>query len=201
MTVIRNKPTAFRYTTTLLYCCLFLVAGLSLCPSCRNDLTKMHEVIDRSMLYTERADSVTIVYSREGHTKAELFARTFNHVQDVKPAYIEMKNGLKVLFYDDSLHTQSTLLARYGRYFEESGNVLVRDSVVVYNVKNEQLQTEELVWNEKLQKFYTDKFVKITTPTQIIYGHGLESNQSFTDYTLLHVSGILAVHQDVLPTH
>jgi len=162
-------------------------------------LKKIHQTIDRSMLNTERADSVTIIYSKEGITKAQLFAKTFNHVQDAKPPYIEMKNGIKVLFYNDSMKLQSTLLAKYGRYFEQSGNVLVRDSVVVYNFKKEQLNTEELIWNEKIQKFYTDKFVKITTPTQIIYGNGLESNQNFSDYTILKVKGIIGVSKSALP--
>ena len=110
-----------------------------------------------------------------------------------------MKNGIRVLFYNDSMNLQSTLLAKYGRYFEQSGNVLVRDSVVVYNIKKEQLNTEELIWNEKLQKFYTDKFVKITTPTQIIYGNGLESNQNFSDYTILKMKGIIGVNKSSLP--
>lgn len=166
--------------------------------SCKNDIQKIHQTIDKSALNTERADSVTIFYSKEGHTKAQLFAKTFNHVQDAKPAYIEMKNGLRVLFYDDSLNTQSTLHAKYGRYFEVSGNVLVRDSVVVYNIKKEQLKTEELIWNEKIQKFYTDKFVTITTPTQIIYGDGLESNQNFSDYTILKVKGVFGVNKSTI---
>ena len=151
------------------------------------------------MLNTERADSVTIIYSKEGITKAQMFAKTFNHVQDANPPYIEMKNGLRVLFYDDSMNVQNTLHAKYGKYFEQNGNVLVRDSVVVYNIKKEQLNTEELVWNEKLQKFYTEKFVKITTPTQIIYGDGLESNQNFSDYTILKVKGIIGVKESTLP--
>jgi LPS export ABC transporter protein LptC len=172
---------------------------LLLNASCKNDLKKIQQTIDRSMLNTERADSVTIIYSKEGITKAQLFAKTFNHVQDAKPPYIEMKNGIRVLFYNDSMNLQSTLLAKYGRYFEQSGNVLVRDSVVVYNIKKEQLNTEELIWNEKLQKFYTDKFVKITTPTQIIYGNGLESNQNFSDYTILKMKGIIGVNKSSLP--
>ncbi len=180
---------------------MFWIVGsiLLLYTSCKNDLKKIHQTIDRSMLNTERADSVTIIYSKEGVTKAQLFAKTFNHVQDAKPPYIEMKNGLRVLFYNDSMNLQSTLLAKYGRYFEQSGNVLVRDSVVVYNIKKEQLNTEELIWNEKLQKFYTDKFVKITTPTQIIFGNGLESNQNFSDYTILKVKGIIGVNKSALP--
>jgi lipopolysaccharide export system protein LptC len=71
--------------------------------------------------------------------------------------------------------------------------------VVVTNAKNEQLNTEELVWNEKLQKFYTEKFVKISTPTQVIYGDGLESNQTFTQYKITNVKGIIGVNKNSLP--
>jgi LPS export ABC transporter protein LptC len=104
-----------------------------------------------------------------------------------------------VEFYNDSLQVQSTLTAKYGKYFEQNGNVLVRDSVVVTNLKKEQLNTEELVWNEKLQKFYTEKFVKITTPTQIIYGDGLESNQNFSEYKIINIKGMIGVTANSLP--
>ncbi len=196
-----NRNSSHRSLPSSIQTSVFWMIGsiLLLHASCKNDLKKIHQTIDRSMLNTERADSVTIIYSKEGITKAQLFAKTFNHVQDAKPPYIEMKNGIKVLFYNDSMNLQSTLLAKYGRYFEQSGNVLVRDSVVVYNIKKEQLNTEELIWNEKLQKFYTDKFVKITTPTQIIYGNGLESNQNFSDYTILKMKGIIGVNKSSLP--
>jgi len=196
-----NRNSSHRSLPSSIQTSVFWIIGsiLLLNASCKNDLKKIQQTIDRSMLNTERADSVTIIYSKEGITKAQLFAKTFNHVQDAKPPYIEMKNGIRVLFYNDSMNLQSTLLAKYGRYFEQSGNVLVRDSVVVYNIKKEQLNTEELIWNEKLQKFYTDKFVKITTPTQIIYGNGLESNQNFSDYTILKMKGIIGVNKSSLP--
>jgi LPS export ABC transporter protein LptC len=122
-------------------------------------------------------------------------------VQDAQPPYIEMQNGLKVIFFNDSMQTESTLTAKYGKYFETNNNVLVRDSVVVTNIRHEQLNTEELVWNEKLQKFYTEKFVKISTPTQIIYGDGLESNQNFSDYSIIHVKGIIGVKTTELPVN
>lgn len=110
-----------------------------------------------------------------------------------------MKENLRVDFYNDSLQIQSTLTAKYGKYFEQDGNVLVRDSVKVVNLKNEQLETEELIWNEKIQKFYTEKFVKITTPTQVIYGDGLESNQNFSEYKIINVKGIIGISQNSFP--
>ena len=106
-----NRNSSHRSLPSSIQTSVFWMIGsiLLLHASCKNDLKKMHQTIDRSMLNTERADSVTIIYSKEGITKAQLFAKTFNHVQDAKPPYIEMKNGIKVLFYNDSMNLQSTL--------------------------------------------------------------------------------------------
>jgi len=175
--------------------CLFFLCFVG----CKNDLKKIHNTIDRNMLNTERAEEVTILYSKDGHTTAKLYTKKFIHIENTDPTYIEMKEGIKVEFFDDSLFVKSTLTAKYGKYFENSGNVLVRDSVVVSNNKKETLHTEELVWSEKLKKMYTDKFVKITTPTQVIFGDGLESNQTFSVYKITNVKGMIGISNKALP--
>ena len=177
----------------------FLWSVFFLFLSCKNNLNKYKEILDNSALNTEKAEDVSIIYSTDGKTIAILFTKNFKHIQNVDPNYIEMNNGLEVEFYDDSLQVQSKMTAKYGKYFEQNGNVLVRDSVVIINMKNERLNTEELVWNEKLQKFYTEKFVTITTPTQIIYGNGLESNQNFSIYKITNIKGMIGVTKSAIP--
>lgn len=172
--------------------CIFLY-------SCKNDLKNLRAKQNTFSLNTERAEEVSILYGKDGVTKAKLYTKSFQHIQNVSPSYIEMKEKLRVDFYNDSLQIQSTLTAKYGKYFEQDGNVLVRDSVKVVNLKNEQLETEELIWNEKIQKFYTEKFVKITTPTQVIYGDGLESNQNFSEYKIINVKGMIGISQNAFP--
>jgi LPS export ABC transporter protein LptC len=162
-------------------------------------MKEIKQTITKSMLENENGQGVTIIYSNGGQTKAKLQTKTFDHQQSREPFYFEMKNGLRVDFYGDSLKNESTLTAKYGKYFEKEGDMVVRDSVVVFNNKKEQLNTEELVWNEKQQKFRSDKFVKITTPTQVIYGHGLESNQNFSEYKIINVQGIIGVNKNSLP--
>lgn len=178
-----------------------LLAPILLFSSCKNNIKKYKELIDQKALYTENAEDVTIIYSSEGYTKAKLFTKKFKHIQNIDPNYVEMSKGLEVEFFNDSMQVQSKMTAKYGKYFEQNGNVLVRDSVVITNIKNERLNTEELVWNEKLQKFYTEKFVTITTPTQIIYGDGLESNQNFSIYKIMNIKGMIGVTATNLPKY
>ena len=89
----------------------------------------------------------------------------------------------------------STLTARYARWYEKQGNILIRDSIVVVNKKGEKLNTEELVWHQGIRRFYTEKFVRITTPTQVMFGDGLEANEDFTWYEIKNPKGVVRVNK------
>jgi LPS export ABC transporter protein LptC len=112
---------------------------------------------------------------------------------------MDARKGLRIESYDDSTRMQSTLTARYARYYMRQGNILIRDSIQVVTKKGERLSTEELVWNERLKKFYTEKFVRIKTPTQVMYGDGLEANQDFTWYEITNIKGIMQVNKGDVP--
>ena len=59
--------------------------------------------------------------------------------------------------------------------------------------KNETLNAEELIWDEKNGKIYSDKFVKITTADEIIYGEGFEANEDFTNYKIKNIKGTINI--------
>lgn len=61
---------------------------------------------------------------------------------------------------------------------------MVKNNVEAISVKGDKLNTEELTWNQKTQKISSDKFVKITTRDEIIFGDGFESNQDLTNYKI-----------------
>ncbi len=172
---------------------LFFLTG------CKNDPKKIEELVSKKQLQQDIAEEVTIIYSEEGKTKARLQAQKFIRNDIAKPPYTEMDDGLKVEFFNDSLKVESTLTAIYARYYEKKGNILIRDSVVVINKKGDELHTEELVWNQKAQKIYTDKFVRIVTPTQILYGNGLEANEDFSWYRILKPKGVVKVEKGKMP--
>lgn len=167
--------------------------------ACTRDIKQVKEVLAQHEAQKEKAESVNIIYSKDGQTRAKLSAKEFIQRNDLKPAFIEIQNGLKVEFFNEMLEVSSTLTSRFGKYFEENGNIMVRDSVEVKNKKNETLQTQELIWNESLEQFYTDKYVKVITPTQIIYGDGLVANRDFSDFTITNVKGIISVDKNKIP--
>jgi LPS export ABC transporter protein LptC len=102
-------------------------------------------------------------------------------------------------FYERDGKIQSYLTAEYGISYPDEKQIIVRNNVEILNVKGEMLNTEELKWDQKNRKIVTDKFVKITTPDQIITGTGLESDEAFSEWEILNVSGTINIPHDQIP--
>src|ERR1043166_4190950 len=118
-------------------CCMLHVAFLS----CTNSMKEINEVTGRARVGEDHGEDVTILYSIGGKVKARLFTHTFIRSENSNPPFVEMKDGLKAEFFNDSAVVKSTVTARYGRYYEKEQNVLLRDSVHIVNDKGEQLDT------------------------------------------------------------
>ena len=71
--------------------------------------------------------------------------------------------------------------------------MIARKNVVVVNEKGEQLNTENLVWDEKSEKLLSNEFVKITSKDEIIYGTGFEANQNFSKYKIFNIKGTISL--------
>ena len=170
---------------------LKLVSFCLLCLSCANNKDHIKQIKDYESLQEDRASDVTILYSEKALVKANLFASEFVRNENARPPYTELRKKVRVIFYDDQKKVKSTLYAKYARMYEHNKNVIIRDSIVIINQKGEQLKTEELVWNEQLRKFFTNKPVQIKTATQMIYGNGLEANEDFSYYQITQIKGIV----------
>jgi LPS export ABC transporter protein LptC len=162
-------------------------------------MKEINDITNRVRVGEDHGEDVTILYSVGGKVKARLFAHTFIRSEAANPPYTEMKDGLKVEFFNDSAIVKSTLTAHYGRWYERESNILLRDSVRIVNDKGEQLETKELVWNQRLQKFFTEKRVRIITPTQVLNGTGMEASQDFSNYQIRNLTGSVQVQKSQLP--
>jgi LPS export ABC transporter protein LptC len=153
-----------------------------------------------SIATRETAENVTIEYTDSGVLKAIVESPEMIGVKNVRNPYIEMPKGIRAEFLDVNGNTESYLLSEYGISYTEQKRMVVRRNVRVLNMKCEKLETEELIWDQQKGRIYTDKFVKITTPDQIITGEGMESDQTFSDWEILNVNGTInRKKNDTLP--
>jgi LPS export ABC transporter protein LptC len=97
----------------------------------------------------------------------------------------EFPKGLYLEFYDKDKNILSTLRTDYCYYQLEEDVYKATGNVEIYGKdKNQKLNTEELFWNRKEERVYTDKFVRIEKEGEILTGTGLDANQDFSEYTI-----------------
>lgn len=179
-------------TAKLLWYCRWavLLAGFFVFYGCENDEKKIPNFTNKRTAL-EEGHKIESYLSQGGKTKAKLTAPLMYRYQ-ADSSYVEFPNTLHVDFYNDSLRKESQLDAHYGKYREWENKVYLRDSVVAINLLNrDTLKTDELWWDQNLQKFYTHKPVHIYKGDgTIIHGlDGMEAPQNFSSYIIYKSSG------------
>jgi LPS export ABC transporter protein LptC len=100
-----------------------------------------------------------------------------------------LDDSVRVDFYDEAEHHTSRLTARRGRVNDRTRDFEAYDHVVVLSDDGTVLTTERLFWTNATRLIHTDAFVEITSPTEQIRGHGMESDQSLKNYRIFRVTG------------
>ncbi len=148
---------------------------------------KQVQALSQKKTSIEQAVDVVSYLSQDALVKAKLTSPLMLRIQEDSPR-TEFPNTLHVDFYNDSTKVESQLFAKYGRYMENQSKVLLRDSVVVFNVKGDTMRTNELWWDQNKGSFYTDKPVYIHQPNgNIINSIGMTASQDLNDVQLYKI--------------
>lgn len=142
------------------------------------------------------AKNIEVVFSDSGKIQARVTGVLLNRYLTPEP-YMEFPLGFRINIFDSALRTETSITGNYGKRKEYARVMEARGNVIVRNEKKkQQLNTEKLTWDESKRMIYTSEPVKITTLDKVIFGKGLRSNESFSDYTLLQVYGQMMVKKD-----
>ncbi|MEQ1734056.1 MAG: LPS export ABC transporter periplasmic protein LptC [Bacteroidia bacterium] len=174
---------------------VFLAVMLLLLGACANDTATVNAINKHNKEALNRVINAEIIYSDSGHVKAKITAPIIEDYDGDKP-YTEFKKGIIAIMYDDDLKETTRMSARYAIKPNKKNYVEARNNVIVINEKGDQLNTEHIIWDEQQDRITSDAFVKIRTKDQIIFGHGLESNQSFSKYHILRPTGFINLNMD-----
>ena len=176
---------------------LFLAVFFLSVTGCRDEALTLDEAVSQKEVVVETGKNVSLLYSEFGQHKVEVIAPTMKRYLTKEP-YVEFPDGLRLYFYNPDGEIDSRLSANYGIGYEKEEKMTVRDDVVIVNLKGEKLNTEELIWKQADGKIYSDKFVKITTEDEIIFGEGFEASEDFSDYTIKNIKGTIQLEGEVI---
>jgi LPS export ABC transporter protein LptC len=164
--------------------------------ACENDIQTIYSLSQIDSLPLELVVDLEVIYSDSGFIQAKLQSPLMKKYDDEDP-YYEFPEGFKVIFYDSLQNEKSEITANYGINWEKKKKIEAKNNVVVFNrIKNEKLETEHLIWDQKKGIIFSDVFITITKPDAVIYGDGLTSDQNFDHYNIKNPTGELSINPD-----
>lgn len=164
--------------------------------SCINDVNDVKEFATEDRRPLEVQENLFMTYSDSSFIKMELKAPLAENYPHLEEPELKFPDGIKVRFFDAFGNEDSRLRSNYAIRYPQKGMWEAKGDVVVVNKKGEQLNTEELFWNEKTEEIYSNEFVKITTGKEVIMGEGFEADQNFTNYTISKVTGQITLEEE-----
>jgi LPS export ABC transporter protein LptC len=176
-----------------------VIAGITLITGCENSLKDIQKISANEVSKpVERYTGVDVIYSDSARVKAHMTAPVMINYKVKKP-YIEMPNGVKVIFYDNNLHETSTIVADYAIRHEVEKTIELRKNVVGTNVKGDTFTSDELIWDENTKQIHSSKLVHVKmSDGSISDGTSFTSDENFNHWTMTQGTGTFHVNdQDI----
>jgi LPS export ABC transporter protein LptC len=165
-----------------------VITALLIFSACERKVDTIKKT-DILSLPTITGKDIKTVFSDSGKVQLILIAPLMQSYDNAESPYTEFKEGIKVIFFEGKKDTVATVAAKYAKYTNKDKLWELKDSVVVIGETKDKLETEELFWDQEKDIIYTDRFVKITSDSQIVMGTGLVSDSRLTKRKIKNVQG------------
>ena len=195
----RGKTDILSITTTTSVVVMLLLFSVVLF-SCKPEVKEVVEVSsDPEKSYTMKATQVNTLISDSGITRYRVKAKEWLVFGNAKEPHSYFPEGIYVEKFDTTFHTEASIKADTAYYFDKKGLWRLIGNVEVESLQGERFNTSELFWDQKAEKVYSDKYIRIQQKEQIITGIGFESNQNMTRYRIFNSQGEFPVEEEATP--
>ena len=158
--------------------------------SCRQEVKPSVDfVYDPEIIPSMRTVNDTMLISDSGLIRYKMIAKTWDVFEQSKDPNWFFPDGLYIEQFDTAFQVVVTIKADTAWNYTKRKLWRLKGHVFVRNTLGETFSSEELFWNQQLQKIYSDKYVEIDRPEKgILRGRGgFEANQQMTEYEFKEV--------------
>ena len=170
---------------------------LLLFSSCSGKKKELGDAItERDSMAVMDTRGVTTLVSDSGVTRYRINTEEWLVFDRKNPPYWAFEKGVYLEKFDSIFQVEASIKADTAYFFNKEELWKLMGNVHIQNLKGEQFDTELLYWDQRTQRIYSDEFIRIEQPDRIITGHGFESNQQMTVYTIRKPEGIFYVDEE-----
>ena len=148
-------------------------------------------------MMTEYSENLSVVMSQNGRRSYHFVTPLLEGYSQAREPYREFRKGVKITTYkNDSLsEVDAVLTANYAIYYINRELWEAKGNVVVEKSDGKTLYTQQLFWNSRTKKIYSNVDSKIVQNNgrDVFIGEGFESDEEFKDWRFRRMKGRMEV--------
>lgn len=164
-----------------------LMGGAILLFSCQNQ--KGGSSTDVEKMITQQSDTLTMIYTKNGKKDYRFYTPLMERYELAREPYMEFRYGINIITYDSLGSDASNLVADYAIFYERRELWECRGNVVGRGEDGRELYTQQLFWDQKTDKVYSNVDCKIVDGGDVFVGEGFESDSEFKDWVFRESEG------------
>ena len=173
-----------------------LCLGLSGCSGRKK--TVGEAITERDSMPVMDTRGVTTLISDSGVIRYRIKTEEWKVFDRKNPPHWAFEQGIYLEQFDSLFQVQASITADTAYFYNREELWKLVGHVDIKNLQGERFNTELLYWDQRKQKVYSDRFIRIEQPDRIITGRGFTSNQQMTVYTIHKPEGIFYVEDDAM---
>jgi LPS export ABC transporter protein LptC len=142
-------------------------------------------VYDPEVVPTMITDSVTTLISDSGITRYKLVTEVWKVFDKAKEPYWYFPEGIYLEQFTPDFNTEATVTADTAWYYSQKDLWKLTKNVHVENMEGDIFESEELYWDQKNKRVYSDQYIEIKRGVTEMKGYGFESNEAMNDYRII----------------
>ena len=129
-------------------------------------------------------DSVTTLISDSGITRYKLVADNWQVFDKAEEPFWYFPEGIYLERFDSLFQVEAKIIADSAWNYTNKRLWRLKGNVDIRNMEGEMFLSDELFWDQKEKKVYSDKYIQIKRGDTELKGYGFESNQEMTEYRI-----------------
>ncbi|WP_294082293.1 LPS export ABC transporter periplasmic protein LptC [Proteiniphilum sp. UBA5384] len=174
----RNIQFLLRITITV----LVVVMSLLSCRDKSENLVPL--AYDPDSVATMITHNVSTLISDSGITRYRIVADVWMIYDQAKEPYWYFPQGIYFEQFAPDFEIEATVVADTAWYYNNQEMWKLKKKVHVENREGEQFDSEELFWDQKNGKVFSDAYIEIKRGVSELKGYGFESNTAMSDYRI-----------------
>lgn len=136
-------------------------------------------------IMTEHSVDLVMVMTENGAKSYRFQTPLMEGYKLAKEPYMEFREGIDIVTYkgeSDTAQVESHLSANYAIFYEERKLWEVKGNVVAKNPDNQTLYTQQLFWDQKSKRIYSNVDCKVLMGQDYWFGEGFESDEELKNW-------------------